>query len=59
MRDGRPVEPQQVHARVGHYPDLFEKVGTFIKLRDDGRVPARQWVGVSQPPRRSAGRPPD
>lgn len=32
MRDGRPVEPQQIHARVGHYPDWFEKVGTFIKL---------------------------
>src|SRR5690349_16593578 len=23
MRDGRPVEKQQVHARVGNYPDLF------------------------------------
>ena len=34
MRDGRPVEPQQIHARVGHYGDLFEKAGTFIKLRD-------------------------
>jgi len=33
MRDGRAVEPQQIHARVGHYDDLFEKVGTFIKLR--------------------------
>lgn len=33
MRDGRPVEPQQIHARVGHYGDLFEKVGTFIRLR--------------------------
>ena len=27
MRDGRPVEPQQINARVGHYPDRFEKVG--------------------------------
>lgn len=33
MRDGRPVETQQIHARVGHYGDRFEKVGTFIKLR--------------------------
>lgn len=35
MRDGRPVEPQQIHARVGHYLHLFEKAGTFIKLRGD------------------------
>lgn len=34
MRDGRPVEPQQIHARVGNYPHLFEKAGTFIKPRD-------------------------
>jgi hypothetical protein len=33
MRDGRPVEPQQIHARVGHYPQLFDKEGTYIKLR--------------------------
>ena len=33
MRDGRPVEPQQVHARVGHYGHLFTKEGTFIKLK--------------------------
>lgn len=32
MRDGRPVESQQVHARVGHYPTLFTREGTFIKL---------------------------
>lgn len=32
MRDGRPVEAQQIHARVGHYPHLFAKEGTFIKL---------------------------
>lgn len=31
MRDGRPVEAQQIHARVGNYPHLFEKEGTFIK----------------------------
>jgi hypothetical protein len=35
MRDGRPVEAQQVHARVGNYPDLFSKVGTFITLADE------------------------
>ena len=33
MRDGRPVEAQQIHARVGQYPHLFEKEGTFIKLK--------------------------
>lgn len=32
MRDGRPVEPQQIHARVGHYPDRFIRERTFIKL---------------------------
>lgn len=35
MRDGRPVESQQIHARVGNYPHLFTKVGTFIKLVAD------------------------
>lgn len=33
MRDGRAVEPQQIHARTGNYPDLFGKEGTFIKLK--------------------------
>lgn len=33
MGDGRPVEGQQVTARVGRYPHLFEKEGTFIKLK--------------------------
>lgn len=32
MRDGRPVEAQQIHARVGNYGHLFKKVGTFIVL---------------------------
>lgn len=27
MRDGRSVEPQQIHARVGNYPQLFERAG--------------------------------
>lgn len=31
MRDGRPIETQQIHARVGHYPAMFTKEGTFIK----------------------------
>ena len=35
MRDGRPVESQQIHARVNHYPGMFAKEGTFIKLLDD------------------------
>jgi hypothetical protein len=34
MRDGRSVETQQIHARVGHYPQLFTREGTFIKLVD-------------------------
>ncbi len=34
MRDGRPAEPQQIHARVGNYPHLFVRVGTFIKALD-------------------------
>jgi hypothetical protein len=37
MRDGRPVEAQQIHARVGHYQHLFAKEGTFIKLHSDLR----------------------
>lgn len=32
MRDGRPVEAQQIHARVGHYSHLFTREGTFIRL---------------------------
>lgn len=32
MRDGRAVEPQQIHARVGHYPQIFGREGTLIKL---------------------------
>lgn len=32
MRDGRPVEPQQIHARVGNYGHLFTKEGIYIKL---------------------------
>lgn len=35
MQDGRPVEGQQVTARVGRYPHLFEKEGTFIKIKAD------------------------
>lgn len=35
MRDGRPVEAQQLHARVAHYPQLLAKRGTFICLADE------------------------
>lgn len=35
MQDGRPVEGQQVTARVGRYPDMFEKEGTLIKLKKE------------------------
>lgn len=32
MRDGRPVEAQQIHARVGNYGHLFRKAGSSILL---------------------------
>jgi hypothetical protein len=32
MRDGRPVEQQQIHARVGHYRHMFERSGHGIRL---------------------------
>jgi hypothetical protein len=32
MRDGRPVEAQQMHAHLGQYPHLFAKEGTYIGL---------------------------
>lgn len=35
MRDGRPVETQQIHARTGNYSHMFEKRGSFIKLVED------------------------
>jgi hypothetical protein len=35
MRDGRPIETQQIHARAGNYPDMFERDGAFIKLKTD------------------------
>ena len=33
MRDGRPIETQQIHARAGNYPNMFERDGAFIKLK--------------------------
>jgi hypothetical protein len=39
MRDGRPIETQQIHARVGNYPDMFERDGAFIRLRESWRTP--------------------
>jgi hypothetical protein len=35
MRDDRPMEPQQIHARSGNYDHRFERQGTFIRLRGD------------------------
>lgn len=32
MRDGRAVEAQQIHARVGNYPEKFQRESPFIKL---------------------------
>ena len=33
-RDGSPVEPNQIHARVKNYEWMFEKVGSRIRLRE-------------------------
>jgi hypothetical protein len=30
MRDGRPPESQQIHARAGHYPHMFGKDGSYF-----------------------------
>lgn len=30
MRDGRLPESQQIHARAGHYPDMFGKDGSYF-----------------------------
>jgi hypothetical protein len=30
MRDGRLPESQQIHARVGHYPEMFGKEGSLF-----------------------------
>ena len=38
MRDGRPLETQQIHARVGNYPDMFERDDSFIRLRESWRT---------------------
>lgn len=38
MRDGRPIETQQIHARAGNYPDMFERNGPFIRLREAWRT---------------------
>lgn len=32
MRDGRPVEAQQIHARVGNYGHMFERDAQGIRL---------------------------
>jgi N-methylhydantoinase B/oxoprolinase/acetone carboxylase alpha subunit len=32
MRDGRPVETQQIHARANNYPELFKRVGSMVEL---------------------------
>jgi hypothetical protein len=37
MRDGRPIETQQIHARTGNYPDRFERDGPFIRLKEEWR----------------------
>jgi hypothetical protein len=33
MRDGRPVDPHQIHARVHNYPELFVRESGLIRLR--------------------------
>lgn len=37
-RDGAPVEPNQIHARVNNYSAMFEKVGSTIRLREEDSV---------------------
>lgn len=34
-RDGSPVEANQVHARTKNYPQVFDKHGSRVRLRDD------------------------
>ena len=41
MRDGSPIRPSQVHARVTNYPDLFERRAGKITLRATEGVVAR------------------
>lgn len=33
MKDGRPVEASQIHARLNNYADLFEKQGSKARLK--------------------------
>ncbi len=35
MRDGRPVDAHQIHARVNNYPELFVRLGGRIFKRED------------------------
>ena len=54
MRDGRSVEPQQIHARVGNYPRLFERAGDgAITLRAKARQTFKPLTRLSRfvPPR--------
>lgn len=38
MRDGRPADAHQVHARVHNYPERFVREDGRIKLRDEPRA---------------------
>ena len=49
MRDGRPVEAQQIHARVGHYGHIFERWGTFIGLRGQGSTTKEVAQALTSP----------
>jgi hypothetical protein len=33
-REGSPVEVNQIHARINNYPDLFEKAGSTVNLKE-------------------------
>lgn len=72
MQDGRPVEVQQIHARVGNYPQLFTREGQYVVLRGSsrdadapespgaGQVQAREptpGVGPSRQARSASGEP--
>jgi hypothetical protein len=46
MQDGRAVQPQQIHARVGHHWTLFIREGNFIKLRQPQPIPYQPEVST-------------
>jgi hypothetical protein len=37
MRDGRPIKTQQIRTRTGNHPEMFERDGAFIRLKEEWR----------------------